>query len=57
MFRFMFTVMTTGRTHTIDMVGGHKQEEDDDCQLPSIDDFSFDGILKAVDPEGQSPLC
>ncbi|KAI5780836.1 hypothetical protein EDC01DRAFT_667396 [Geopyxis carbonaria] len=40
-----------------------EEEEDDDCQLPSIDDFSFDGILKAVDPEvtraldGVSELC
>ena len=23
-----------------------------DVQLPSLDDFSFDGLLKAVDPQG-----
>lgn len=32
---------------------GYEQEElVDDPGLPSVDDFSFDGILKAVDPEG-----
>jgi len=28
------------------------QEDEMDVQLPSVGDFSFDGILKAVEPQG-----
>jgi hypothetical protein len=29
-----------------------QQEDDTNIHLPSVQDFSFDGILKAVNPEG-----
>lgn len=33
-----------------------QDEDSEDLALPSIDSFSFDGIIKAVDPAGNPPL-
>lgn len=42
-------------THT-DLPPATQDEDSEDLALPSIDSFSFDGIVKAIDPAGNSRL-
>lgn len=42
-------------THT-DLPPATQDEDSEDLALPSIDSFSFEGIMKAIDPAGNSRL-